>query len=110
MPERRDAPASETQLELSVIVPVFNQAETIADNLEVIRQCLQESLGDAFEMIVVSDGSIDQTKERVLEARAENVRTNVASPSLAAESPLLLARLETIRLPLDSMLANPSRK
>ncbi len=45
-----------------------------------------------------------------LDAGAENVRTNVDSPSLAAEAPLLLARLETIRMPLDSMLANPSRK
>jgi hypothetical protein len=38
------------------------------------------------------------------------VRVNVDSPSLAAEAPLLLARLETIRMPLDSMLANPNRK
>jgi formiminotetrahydrofolate cyclodeaminase len=45
-----------------------------------------------------------------LDAGAENVRMNVASPSIAAEAPLRLARLETIRLPLDSMLANPSRK
>jgi formiminotetrahydrofolate cyclodeaminase len=45
-----------------------------------------------------------------LDAGAENVRANVSSPSLAAEAPLLLARLETIRQPLDSMLANPSRK
>jgi formiminotetrahydrofolate cyclodeaminase len=45
-----------------------------------------------------------------LDSGAENVRANVSSPSLAAEAPLLLARLETIRQPLDSMLANPSRK
>lgn len=45
-----------------------------------------------------------------LDAGAENVRVNVDSPSLAADAPLLLARLETIRMPLDSMLANPSRK
>lgn len=45
-----------------------------------------------------------------LDAGAENVRTNVSSPSIAAEAPLLLARLETIRAPLESMLANPSRK
>ena len=45
-----------------------------------------------------------------LDAGAENVRVNVDSPSLAAEAPLLLARLETIRMPLDSMLANPNRK
>ena len=45
-----------------------------------------------------------------LDAGAENVRANVSSPSMAAEAPLLLARLETIRLPLESMLANPSRR
>ncbi|MBK5255923.1 MAG: cyclodeaminase/cyclohydrolase family protein [Vicinamibacteria bacterium] len=45
-----------------------------------------------------------------LDAGAENVRANVGSPSLAAEAPLFLARLETIRAPLESMLANPSRK
>ena len=45
-----------------------------------------------------------------LDAGAENVRANVSSPSIAAEAPLLLARLETIRAPLESMLANPSRK
>jgi len=45
-----------------------------------------------------------------LDAGAENVRANVASPSLTAESPLYLARLEALRAPLESMLANPSRK
>lgn len=45
-----------------------------------------------------------------LDAGAENVRANVGSPSLAAESPLYLARLEALRAPLESMLANPSRK
>lgn len=45
-----------------------------------------------------------------LDAGAENVRANASSPSIAAEAPLLLARLETIRAPLESMLANPSRK
>ena len=45
-----------------------------------------------------------------LDAGAENVRANVASPSIAAESPLFLGRLETMRAPLESMLANPNRK
>ena len=45
-----------------------------------------------------------------LDAGAENVRTNLSSPSIATEAPLVLARLETIRAPLESMLANPSRK
>lgn len=45
-----------------------------------------------------------------LDAGAENVRANLASPSITNESPLFLARLEAIRAPLESMLANPSRK
>jgi len=45
-----------------------------------------------------------------LDAGAENVRANVGSPSIAAESPLFLGRLESIRAPLESMLANPNRK
>jgi len=45
-----------------------------------------------------------------LDAGAENVRANLASPSIATEAPLFLARLETVRAPLESMLANPSRK
>ena len=45
-----------------------------------------------------------------LDAGAENVRANIASPSLANETPLYLARLEALRAPLESMLGNPSRK
>ncbi len=45
-----------------------------------------------------------------LDAGGENVRTNLTSPSIAAEAPVFLARLETVRAPLESMLANPSRK
>jgi formiminotetrahydrofolate cyclodeaminase len=45
-----------------------------------------------------------------LDAGAENVRANVDSPSLAAEAPGLIARLEAVRAPLESMLANPARK
>ena len=45
-----------------------------------------------------------------LDAGAENVRVNVASPSIAPEASWFLGRLETMRAPLESMLANPNRK
>lgn len=45
-----------------------------------------------------------------LDAGAENVRVNLEAPSMAAEAPALLARLETIRQPLESLLGNPSRR
>ena len=56
---------------LSVVVPVFNQAASIVANLEVIRDRVGNELGDEFEIVVVSDGSIDAT-ENELVARAPN--------------------------------------
>jgi len=75
IPERRHAAPPPSQLELSVVVPVFNQAGAIVANIETIRRCLEGALGESFELIVVSDGSIDETEERLMEARSENVRT-----------------------------------
>jgi glycosyltransferase involved in cell wall biosynthesis len=51
---------------LSVVVPVFNQAASIVANLEVIRERLAATLGDDFEIVVVSDGSIDATEEELV--------------------------------------------
>ncbi len=45
---------------LSVVVPVFNEEATVA---EVVRRTVQtcERLGDPFEMILVDDGSTDDS-------------------------------------------------
>jgi glycosyltransferase involved in cell wall biosynthesis len=48
---------------------VFNQAASIVENLEVIRERVRAGLGDDFEIVVVSDGSIDETEEELV-ARA----------------------------------------
>jgi glycosyltransferase involved in cell wall biosynthesis len=48
---------------LSVVVPVFNQESSIVQHLEVIRERISRQLGDSFEMVVVSDGSIDATED-----------------------------------------------
>jgi glycosyltransferase involved in cell wall biosynthesis len=52
---------------LTVIVPVFNMAATIGDNVHTIRRRVEESLGEEIELIVVSDGSSDRSEDRVLE-------------------------------------------
>jgi glycosyltransferase involved in cell wall biosynthesis len=52
---------------LSVVVPVFNLAETIGENVRTIRQRVEAALGEHIELIVVSDGSSDRSEERVLE-------------------------------------------
>jgi glycosyltransferase involved in cell wall biosynthesis len=60
-----------TEPTLSVIVPVFNQEASIVENLRVIRQRIADHSDEPFEVIVVSDGSIDETAQRLLESRAE---------------------------------------
>jgi glycosyltransferase involved in cell wall biosynthesis len=81
MRERAAAPAATrggapppTELLLTVVVPVFNQESAIAENVELIHAAVASGLESPFELIVVSDGSIDGTAERVLETAADNVR------------------------------------
>lgn len=54
---------------LSVVVPVFNQASSIVANIEIIRERVSARLGDDFEVIVVSDGSIDTTEDELVAQR-----------------------------------------
>ncbi len=57
---------------LTVVVPVYNGGEEIVANVELIRRTVTEGLpGEEVEVIVVSDGSVDGTAERLWEARRE---------------------------------------
>jgi len=57
---------------LTVVVPVYNGGEEIVDNVNVIQLSLAKGLpGEEVEVIVVSDGSIDDTAERLLAARTD---------------------------------------
>jgi glycosyltransferase involved in cell wall biosynthesis len=57
---------------LTVVVPVFNGGDQIVQNLDVIRQAAAGELApEDVELVVVSDGSIDGTSERLLEARSD---------------------------------------
>jgi glycosyltransferase involved in cell wall biosynthesis len=60
---------------LTVVVPVYNGGDEIVDNISTIRLAVTKELGDAaVELVVVSDGSIDGTAERLLETRSPGVR------------------------------------
>jgi glycosyltransferase involved in cell wall biosynthesis len=57
---------------LSAILPVYNGGEEIVENVGVIRRALAEGLpGEEIEVIVVSDGSIDETADQLLAARGD---------------------------------------
>jgi glycosyltransferase involved in cell wall biosynthesis len=61
---------------VTVVVPVFNGGDEIVGNVSVIRRSIEDGLpGEAIELVVVSDGSIDGTAERLLEsASGERLR------------------------------------
>jgi glycosyltransferase involved in cell wall biosynthesis len=64
-----DAPARPL---LTVVVPVYNGGDQIVENVNVIQRAVAGGLpGEEIEVIVVSDGSIDDTAERLLVARSE---------------------------------------
>lgn len=61
---------------LSVVVPVYNGGDQIIENVAVIREATASGLSpEDVELVVVSDGSIDHTAERLLAARSDgNIR------------------------------------
>lgn len=59
---------------LSVVVPVYNLAGSIVQNVTVIRDRVAVGVDGAIEVIVVSDGSVDRTDEALLEGRLDRVR------------------------------------
>jgi glycosyltransferase involved in cell wall biosynthesis len=57
---------------LSVVVPVYNGGDEIVGNVGVIRRAVAGELpSEDVELVVVSDGSIDGTSERLLAARSD---------------------------------------
>ena len=57
---------------LSIVVPVYNGGPEIVGNIGTIRAAAGAGLApEDVELLVVSDGSIDGTAERLLEARSD---------------------------------------
>ena len=64
------APPVEDQgsLAISVVIPAFNEEDRLPPFLQTVRPYMAEAHGDAYEVIVVDDGSRDRTAELVEEA------------------------------------------
>jgi glycosyltransferase involved in cell wall biosynthesis len=60
-------------IELSVVIPAYREASTIADALRGLLGVLDQ-LGLRFEMIVVSDGNSDGTEQRAAEIGDPRIR------------------------------------
>jgi glycosyltransferase involved in cell wall biosynthesis len=57
-----DAPEASLRLDLSVVIPVYNEQETIALLIAEVHEGLR-SLGLSYEIVLVDDGSRDQSYE-----------------------------------------------
>jgi glycosyltransferase involved in cell wall biosynthesis len=57
--------AEEPQVQLSVVIPVYNEEGSIAALLGALRETL-DALGMTYEVLVIDDGSIDGTFERLV--------------------------------------------
>jgi glycosyltransferase involved in cell wall biosynthesis len=66
----------ESEINISVIVPVFNEAETLSDVCQGVRQELTR-LGAAWELIFINDGSTDLTDTILDQLADEDQRVRV---------------------------------
>jgi glycosyltransferase involved in cell wall biosynthesis len=70
-PEVAEVSSAVSPTLLTVVVPVYNGGEGIVENIGEIRRAIAERLAGELELVVVSDGSIDDTAARLLAARGD---------------------------------------
>ncbi len=75
-------------MDISVVVPVYNEQENVALLVEEIEQVLSHLENKEYEIIFVNDGSIDKTKDKLKELttqypslKAINLRKNFGQTS-----------------------------
>jgi glycosyltransferase involved in cell wall biosynthesis len=106
----RDSPAATPTPAVSVVVPMYNEEDSVAPLYEAVRTVL-DTLGVPYELILVDDGSRDSTFVRLREiadrdrrVRAVRFRRNFGqTPAMAAG--ISLARGRTI-VTMDGDLQN----
>ena len=65
-------------MEISVIMPVYNEVDNIEPALEAAENALKKGFKN-YEIIFINDGSIDGSRKKLLEAAEKNERVRVIS-------------------------------
>ena len=68
--------ATEQTIDISIVVPVFNEAETLVDLCQGVRKVLTR-LGATWEMIFIDDGSTDGSHEILDHLAEEDQRVRI---------------------------------
>ena len=96
---------------ISVVVPVYNSAGTLAELVARLRAVLEPRVDD-FELVLVNDGSADASWERIVELAAEDDRVRgLDLMRNSGQHNALLAGIRAARfdvvVTLDDDLQNP---
>jgi len=73
---RESTPAADERIAWSVVIPAYNEASRLPSYLQQVVAFL-EGRGEAYEVVVVDDGSRDSTAERVRECQAAHDRVRL---------------------------------
>jgi len=65
-------------MDLSIVIPMFNEAENVEGTLSRVEEALSSFQGD-YEIIAVNDGSFDNTLEILKELESKNGKLKVVS-------------------------------
>ncbi len=101
-------------MELSLVIPLYNEQELVAEMISRAVAALQVITGD-FEILCVDDGSRDATLERLLEIRAAEPRVKILELSknfghqAAFTAGLTLARGNFVAM-MDGDLQDPPER
>ena len=84
-------------MDLSLVVPAYNEAAAVrAGRLEVVREWMAGYAGDS-ELIVVDDGSTDNTREKIEILRDSRLHRDPSQSPCSSLAPRRLCRLRTDR-------------
>jgi dolichol-phosphate mannosyltransferase len=90
-------------MELSVVIPVLNEADSIGLLVDEVCSCLDAALD--YEVVVVDDGSTDNTPEVLLASRRQHPRLRVLRHhSRCGQSAAVASGVQAAQAPLIATL------
>lgn len=95
-------------MQLTLIVPMYNEKEIIEDSVRTLSTSLQEQFADDFELLLVDDGSTDGSADLAEALHAPHTRVIRCKPNRGKGSAVrtgMLAAQGDLRMFLDADLA-----